>query len=149
MLFLFQLIIYFLITYLIIYLIIPILKRKILDLPNLRSSHLIPTPRAGGIAFISIGLIGAIFNGHIRKEDMETSLKNYIEIFVLCKQCKLPEIHKYKLSKKKKGIKLKCLGCGFCGILDSDDHRLVSYIKAQISQDKKDKKDKKDKNIKK
>ena len=37
-----------------------------------------------------------IFNGHIRKEDMETSLKNYIEIFVRCKQCKLPEIHKYK-----------------------------------------------------
>ena len=66
MLFLFQLIISFLITYLIIYLIIPILKRKILDLPNLRSSHLIPTPRGGGIAFISIGLIGAIFNGHIK-----------------------------------------------------------------------------------
>lgn len=90
----------------------------------------------------------AIFNGHIKKEDMEKSLKNYIELFVLCKQCKLPEIHKYKLSKKK-GIKLKCLGCGFCGILDSDDHRLVSYIKAQISQDKKDKKDKKHKKDKK
>lgn len=85
----------------------------------------------------------AIINGHITKDDMEKSLRKYIEIFVLCKECGLPEIPKYKLDGKK--IKTKCLGCGARNKIDSDDHRLVSFIVSKLKQLKSDK----DKNKKK
>lgn len=39
---------------------IPILKRTMLDLPNLRSSHLHPTPRGGGISFVLVTYIASI-----------------------------------------------------------------------------------------
>jgi UDP-GlcNAc:undecaprenyl-phosphate/decaprenyl-phosphate GlcNAc-1-phosphate transferase len=38
--------------------IIPLLRRAAIDLPNVRSSHTVPTPRGGG-APIAIGLVGA------------------------------------------------------------------------------------------
>ena len=86
----------------------------------------------------------AIINGHIRQDDMKKSLRKYIEIFVLCKECGLPEIPKYKIDGK--GIKTKCLGCGARNKMDSDDHRLVSYIASKLKQQKGDKdKDKKKK----
>jgi UDP-N-acetylmuramyl pentapeptide phosphotransferase/UDP-N-acetylglucosamine-1-phosphate transferase len=34
---------------------IPILRRKLLDQPNIRSSHTIPTPRGGGLSFVVTG----------------------------------------------------------------------------------------------
>ena len=82
----------------------------------------------------------AIINGHIRKDDMHKSLRNYIELFVICKNCGLPEIPKYKINGK--GIKTKCLSCGYRDKMDSDDHRLVSYINSKLKKDKgeKDKK---------
>ena len=85
----------------------------------------------------------AIINGHIRKDDMDKSLRNYIELFVICKNCGLPEIPKYKINGK--GIKTKCLSCGHRDKMDSDDHRLVSYINSKLKRDKgeKDKKKRK------
>ena len=85
----------------------------------------------------------AIINGHIRKDDMEKSLRNYIEIFVLCKECGLPEIPKYKIDRK--GIKTKCLSCGARNKMDSDDHKLVSYIVSKLKHQKSDKDKKKQK----
>ena len=34
---------------------IPLLRRRLMDQPNARSSHRVPTPRGGGIAFVLIG----------------------------------------------------------------------------------------------
>ncbi len=42
-------------------LILPFLKRNLLDIPNSRSSHLKPVPKGGGLVFVLIGSIGAIY----------------------------------------------------------------------------------------
>tara|TARA_B100001093_G_scaffold518949_1_gene605719 strand:+ start:956 stop:1513 length:558 start_codon:yes stop_codon:yes gene_type:complete len=89
----------------------------------------------------------AIINGHIRQHDMEKSLRKYIEIFVLCKQCGLPEIPRYKIDGKK--IKTKCLSCGYRDKMDSTDHRLVSFIISKIKDEKGSKNKNKDKKKKK
>ena len=88
-----------------------------------------------------------IINGHIRKENIEKSLRNYIEIFVLCKKCGLPEISKYKINGK--GIKTKCMSCGNRNKMDSDDNRLVSYIVSKLKLKQKGPKDTNKKNKKK
>jgi translation initiation factor 2 beta subunit (eIF-2beta)/eIF-5 len=92
----------------------------------------------------------AILNGHMRQDDLNSSINKYIETFVICKKCRLPEIPKYKLDGK--GIKTKCLGCGDRNKIDKDYHRLVSYIVSQLKlldkekdTSKKKKKSKKDK----
>jgi len=41
------------------------LTRNIVDIPNIRSSHLIPTPRGGGLAFIIAFLIGIPFLAYL------------------------------------------------------------------------------------
>lgn len=40
---------------------IPFLRRNLLDIPNLRSSHVKPIPKGGGIVFVIIGSLGALF----------------------------------------------------------------------------------------
>lgn len=40
---------------------LPFLKRNLLDIPNSRSSHLKPIPRGGGLIFVFVGTIGALF----------------------------------------------------------------------------------------
>ena len=35
-----------------LWLLIPLLSRGLLDQPNARSSHLLPTPRGGGVCFV-------------------------------------------------------------------------------------------------
>ena len=47
-----------------------------------------------------------------------------------------------------KSIKTKCLGCGARNKIDSDDHRLVSYIVSKLKQQKGDKDKKKKKKAK-
>ena len=37
------------------------IKKKIIDIPNYRSSHQIPTPRSGGLAFTAVWYFGIIF----------------------------------------------------------------------------------------
>ena len=34
------------------------LKHQIIDIPNSRSSHIVPTPRGGGLAFVGVFLVG-------------------------------------------------------------------------------------------
>lgn len=42
-------------TWLLLAGLIPLLQRRMLDQPNARSSHLRPTPRGGGLAFVAVG----------------------------------------------------------------------------------------------
>ena len=42
---------------------IPLLRRRLLDLPNVRSSHSLPTPRGGGLAFVLVGSAAVAFLG--------------------------------------------------------------------------------------
>jgi Fuc2NAc and GlcNAc transferase len=46
-----------LLSWLFISVIIPTLRQRLLDTPNSRSSHQVPTPRGGGLAFVVIGSI--------------------------------------------------------------------------------------------
>jgi UDP-N-acetylmuramyl pentapeptide phosphotransferase/UDP-N-acetylglucosamine-1-phosphate transferase len=43
------------VTWLLVHTLIPSLHRRLLDLPNARSSHRQPTPRGGGVAFVLVG----------------------------------------------------------------------------------------------
>ena len=56
----FSTLISFFIGYFLYLLIIPKLSKFFLDKPNTRSSHVVPTPRGGGIIFVILGLIGSI-----------------------------------------------------------------------------------------
>lgn len=38
-----------------LWLLVPLLSRRLLDQPNARSSHSLPTPRGGGVAFVLVG----------------------------------------------------------------------------------------------
>lgn len=50
-------------SYLFVLIIIPKLRIKMLDNPNQRSSHILPTPRGGGLAFVVVGtILNFIFN---------------------------------------------------------------------------------------
>jgi len=44
-----------LLSWLLLWMLIPWLRRRLLDQPNARSSHRIPTPRGGGVVFVLVG----------------------------------------------------------------------------------------------
>ncbi len=95
----------------------------------------------------------AIVNGAHTDQVLLEKLKIYIEKFVLCPTCHLPETH-YKI--KDGMIAHKCLACGGKNNVDMG-HKLTTFIIAQnkkakdiakkeeAAKSKKDKKDKKDK----
>lgn len=103
------------------------------------------------------GVPKAIVNGAQTTAVMQNLLKTYIEKFVLCKQCHLPEAH-YKV--KAGVISHSCKACGAKEIIDMS-HKLCSFIlkahatrkdekkkaekDAEGKKDKKEKKEKKDK----
>ena len=93
----------------------------------------------------------AIVNGAHTAQDLQTHLCRYIENFVLCQNCRLPETH-YKI--KAGAISQKCLACGHKSAVDMT-HKLTTFILAQHKKAKetaakaekggeKKKKDKKD-----
>jgi hypothetical protein len=63
----------------------------------------------------------AIVNGAHRDQDLQSHLSRYIEYFVLCKNCRLPETH-YKI--KDGMISQKCLACGSKDTVDMT-HKLT------------------------
>mmetsp|Transcript_33414 Transcript_33414/g.56091 ORF Transcript_33414/g.56091 Transcript_33414/m.56091 type:complete len:452 (+) Transcript_33414:397-1752(+) len=69
----------------------------------------------------------AIVNGAHREADLQQHLCRYIEFFVLCKNCRLPETH-YKI--KDGRISQKCLACGSKDVVDMN-HKLTAFILAQ------------------
>jgi UDP-N-acetylmuramyl pentapeptide phosphotransferase/UDP-N-acetylglucosamine-1-phosphate transferase len=44
-------------------LLLPVLRRRLLDQPNARSSHRMPTPRGGGVVFVMVGSVMAPLSG--------------------------------------------------------------------------------------
>ena len=97
----------------------------------------------------------SIVNGAHETRVLQDKLSVYIEKFVLCPACKLPETS-YKI--KHEIIYHNCLACGAREMCDMQ-HKLTTYIlkqhkiekkaKAKDKKDKKDKGDKKDKKSKK
>jgi translation initiation factor 5 len=87
----------------------------------------------------------AIVNGSHTPQTLQTHLSKYIENFVLCANCKLPETH-YKI--KSGIITQKCAACGHKSPVDMT-HKLTTFIVAQhkkakeASGGKSDKKEKK------
>jgi len=74
----------------------------------------------------------AIVNGAHRDADLQSHLSRYIEHFVLCRNCKLPETG-YKI---KEGIVAqKCLACGHKESVDMT-HKLTTFILAQNKRKK-------------
>lgn len=91
-----------------------------------------------------------IVNGSHNPQQLQQLMAKYIELFVLCKNCRLPETH-YKI--KGDCIYQKCVACGSKDPCDMT-HKLSSFIikqhkKAKSEKDGKDSKDKKDKKDKK
>jgi translation initiation factor 5 len=78
----------------------------------------------------------AIVNGAHRDADLQNHLTKYIENFVLCKNCRLPETH-YKI--KDGIISQKCLACGAKDPVDMT-HKLTTFILAQYKKHKEQKK---------
>jgi len=68
----------------------------------------------------------AVVNGAHRDQDLQSHLSKYIEHFVLCKNCRLPETH-YKI--KDGLISQKCLACGSKDAVDMT-HKLTTFILA-------------------
>jgi len=84
----------------------------------------------------------AVVNGSHADAALQGMVHKYIEAFVLCPQCGLPETH-YKI--KAGCIFHKCAACGAKEMVDME-HKLCTYILAQHKKDKeKAKKDKKKK----
>eukprot|EP01041_Mallomonas_annulata_P008502 gene8502-17534_t len=84
----------------------------------------------------------AVVNGNHNAQDLQNKLSTYIEQFVLCKQCRLPETS-YRI---KNGIIAQ--KCAACGSKDNCDmtHKLATFILNQYKKAKADKeKDKSDK----
>ena len=89
----------------------------------------------------------AIVNGAHTDDTLQNLIHRYVELFVLCPQCGLPETD-YKI--KNDCIYHRCAACGAKEMVDMN-HKLCNYILAQDkkakkeakSKDKKGKKDKK------
>lgn len=84
----------------------------------------------------------AVVNGAHTAQDLQNLISKYIELFVLCKACKLPETY-YKV--KHEVIYQKCLACGSKDSCDMS-HKLTTFILKHVAKEKeKDKESKKDK----
>jgi len=66
----------------------------------------------------------AIVNGSHDQSDLAKMLEKYIELFILCPRCRLPEIN---MVVKKQNIKIDCAACGYNGAINTA-HRLGTYI---------------------
>ncbi|EER01291.1 translation initiation factor 2 beta subunit, putative, partial [Perkinsus marinus ATCC 50983] len=66
----------------------------------------------------------AIVNGEHQQADMQSLLDKFIERYVLCQNCHLPEID---MSVKKGDIKGVCKACGWRGNLDMT-HKVATFI---------------------
>lgn len=76
----------------------------------------------------------AIVNGCHDQPDLAKLLEKFIDIFVLCPACRLPEIKMVV----KKTVKIDCAACGHNGVLKTA-HKLLTYI-VNHAEDKKAKK---------
>lgn len=66
----------------------------------------------------------AIINGEFNSSFLQERLKTYIDKFILCPICMLPET-KYKI--KRSGVYHRCRACGARKLIDMN-HKLLSFI---------------------
>lgn len=66
----------------------------------------------------------AVVNGAHNSADLQVLLRKFIEIFILCPNCSLPET---VMKVKKSSIKIDCAACGYNGVL-ATTHKLVTYM---------------------
>jgi len=86
-----------------------------------------------------------LLGGHFDAKILQNLIPGYVEIFVLCPTCHLPETM-YEISTKKKRIYHKCSACGSRNAINETDHKVYRYILAQsLHNDKSSKKKKKKK----
>lgn len=71
------------------------------------------------------GDITTIVNGSFTEQELRPQLDKFIEKYVLCQKCKLPEI--VMAVDKKEKISGKCNSCGWSGMMDNK-HRLAVLI---------------------
>merc|ERR1712238_128522 len=83
----------------------------------------------------------AIVNGSHTDDTLQKLIHRYIESFVLCHTCGLPET---RYSIKSGTIWHKCAACGAKEMVDMN-HKVTNYILAEDKKEKKKKKSKKDK----
>mmetsp|Transcript_11556 Transcript_11556/g.35326 ORF Transcript_11556/g.35326 Transcript_11556/m.35326 type:complete len:404 (-) Transcript_11556:78-1289(-) len=80
----------------------------------------------GAITQISDDKDEYIVNGSHSEKDLIRVLEKFIDMFVLCKKCKLPETE-LKVSQKRRTIKEVCAACGNSDMVDLT-HRLCNHI---------------------
>ena len=73
----------------------------------------------------------AVVNGHHTDQVLQQMIHKYIECFVLCPNCRLPETE-YKI--KSGAVYHKCAACGAKEMVDMS-HKLCTYILAQVRVD--------------
>merc|ERR1711972_973008 len=71
-----------------------------------------------------------IVKGHHDASDLQALVDKFIEKFVLCVDCNLPEID---MAVKRGFLVAKCRACGWRGELDNE-HKLASYICKQAKE---------------
>jgi len=76
----------------------------------------------------------AIINGAHTDDALQNLMHRYIELFVLCPNCRLPETE-YKI--KNECIFHRCMACGCKDMVDMN-HKLCNYILAQHKRAKRD-----------
>jgi translation initiation factor 2 beta subunit (eIF-2beta)/eIF-5 len=70
-----------------------------------------------------------MLNAPLTSEQLQDKLQEYIEIFILCEQCDLPETH-YVFDKK---LTKRCYSCSHESIIN---HKLCKYLEKEISENK-------------
>ena len=64
--------------------------------------------------------------GHQNKEDLDKIIDSYIQNFIICPQCQLPELIPYIVGKKKKkSLFVRCSACGYDGKLTNMDKNFI------------------------
>ena len=71
----------FLFSNIFLFILVPFLRRRLLDYPNLRSSHSLPTPRGGGISFVFVSVAASFLALLVFKSNLSASV--YIPLFAL------------------------------------------------------------------
>ena len=67
-------------SWLALWLLVPLLSRRLLDQPNARSSHSLPTPRGGGVAFVLVGTAAvALLGGWIPSLCLPLALVGFLD----------------------------------------------------------------------
>ncbi|TRY50495.1 Translation initiation factor eIF-5 Tif5p/ZnR+W2 domain-containing protein [Cryptosporidium tyzzeri] len=66
----------------------------------------------------------SIVNGAHQQNDLQRLMDKFIQMYVLCPNCELPEID---IIVKKERVSCKCNACGYIGALDNN-HKITTYI---------------------